>query len=170
MAAGSEAAVQGLIEEIDALWGGDASEITVTGDDAIAALINDELSGSQAVSVALTVAAALVILLLYFGLTDRRPTLGLITMVPIAVVLVWILGVMFVLGISYNVGTALAVVLAIGISVDYTIHLTHRFLEEERESQRVSDALRRAMPTTGGALLASALPQGSGSWCCWPRP
>ena len=162
VAAGSEGALQGLIEELDALWGGDASEITATGGDALTALINDELSGSQAVSVALTLAAALAILLLYFGLTDRRPVLGLITMVPIAAVLVWILGVMFVLGISYNVGTALAVVLAIGISVDYTIHLTHRFLEEERESQRVGDALRRAMDTTGGALLASALTTGLG--------
>ena len=59
---------------------------------------------------------------------------------------------MFVLGISYNVGTALAVVLAIGISVDYTIHLTHRSWRKNE-----NPASRRCAATgdgpTGGALL-----------------
>ena len=64
---------------------------------------------------------------------------------------------MWVFGISYNMGTALMVVLTIGIGVDYTIHLTHRFLEEEKESARVVDAVRQSMVTTGGALLASAV-------------
>ena len=54
-------------------------------------------------------------------------------------------------------GTALMVVLTIGIGVDYTIHLTHRFLEEHEEADQVVDGIRNAMTTTGGALLASAL-------------
>ena len=153
----SNEALQELIEEIEALWGGGASELTVTGGDALIALITDELAASQVSSVSLVVAAALAILLLYFGLRERRPMLGLITILPIVVTLAWLLGAMWLFGISYNMSTALMVVLTIGIGVDYTIHLTHRFLEEHRESPAVPEALRRAMVTTGGALLGSAL-------------
>ena len=153
----SNEALQDLIDEIEALWGGGASEITVTGGDALIALITDELAASQVSSVGLVIAAALAILVLYFALSESRPMLGLITILPIAVTLAWLLGAMWLLRISYNMGTALMVVLTIGIGVDYTIHLTHRFLEEERDSPRVLDAVQRAMTTTGGALLGSGL-------------
>lgn len=59
--------------------------------------------------------------------------------------------------IPYNMVTALITALTIGIGVDYTIHLTHRFLEEEQHSRRIADAMHRAMTTTGGALVAGAL-------------
>ena len=150
-------ASRALVAELETLWGGDASEITVTGGDSLIALVTEELTESQVVSVGLTTLAALVILVLYFGLTQFRPALGLITIVPIAVVVVWVLGAMWALGISYNMVTALITAITIGIGVDYTIHLTHRFLEEERGSRRIRDAMQRAMTTTGGALVASAL-------------
>ena len=150
-------ALQELIDELESLWGGDSSEITVTGGDALIALITKELAASQALSVGLVIAAALAILVAYFGISRSRPALGLITIIPIAVTLAWLLGAMWVFGISYNMGTALMVVLTIGIGVDYTIHLTHRFLEEHEEAGQVVDGIRNAMTTTGGALLASAL-------------
>ncbi|MDE0615129.1 MAG: MMPL family transporter [bacterium] len=153
----SNEALQELITELETLWGGDTSEITVTGGDALIALITEELADSQVLSVGLVIAAALAILVAYFAISQSRPLLGLITIIPIAVTLSWLLGAMWVFGISYNMGTALMVVLTIGIGVDYTIHLTHRFLEELQESARVVDAIRGAMVTTGGALLASAL-------------
>ena len=153
----SNEALQELITELETLWGGDSSEITVTGGDALIALITEELADSQVLSVGLVIAAALSILVAYFAISQARPLLGLITIIPIAVTLSWLLGAMWVFGISYNMGTALMVVLTIGIGVDYTIHLTHRFLEELEESARVVDAIRGAMVTTGGALLASAL-------------
>ena len=146
-----------LIAELEALWGGDPSEITIAGGDSLIALVTEELTDSQALNVTITILAALLILVLYFGLTRFRPALGLITIIPIAVVLIWVLGAMWAMRISYNVVTALITALTIGIGVDYTIHLTHRFLEEEKESHRIRDAMQRAMTTTGGALLASAL-------------
>ena len=150
-------ALQDLIDEIESLWGGAGGDVIVTGGDALIALITEELAASQALSVGLVIAAALAILVAYFGISRSRPALGLITIIPIAVTLAWLLGAMWVFGISYNMGTALMVVLTIGIGVDYTIHLTHRFLEEHEEADQVVDGIRNAMTTTGGALLASAL-------------
>lgn len=157
VAVGGVAAARDLITGVEALWGGDASAITVTGGDAPIVLLTDELFASQAVSLVLTALAALAILVLYFGITRSRPSLGLITVAPIAVVVIWVLGAMWVLDISYNMVTTLISAITIGIGVDYTIHLTHRFLEEERGSRPIGDAMRRAMTTTGRALLGSAL-------------
>ena len=150
-------ALQDLIDEIESLQGGAGGDVIVTGGDALIALITEELAASQALSVGLVIAAALAILVAYFGISRSRPALGLITIIPIAVTLAWLLGAMWVFGISYNMGTALMVVLTVGIGVDYTIHLTHRFLEEHEEAGQVVDGIRNAMTTTGGALLASAL-------------
>jgi len=98
-----------------------------------------------------------VLLLLYFGFTHFRPLLGLFAVLPIAVVVIWVLGSMVVLGISYNAVTALITALIIGVGVDYMIHLTHRFLEERQKTHSLTVAMRSTMLTTGGALIGSAL-------------
>ena len=65
---------------------------------------------------------------------------------------------MAALGISYNVITALITALTIGVGVDYTVHITHRFLEElQQVGGDVNDAMSRTMRTTGAALVGSAL-------------
>ncbi len=157
VAANSATLLPQLLDELDDLWGGDGSQTTATGGETLSALINSELGRSQTVTIPLTIAAALAILLLYFGFSARRPTLGLFCMLPIAMVVSWLLAAMWILGISYNVLTALVVALTIGIGVDYTIHLTHRFIHAEQESNDSTHALTQAMTTTGGALVASAL-------------
>jgi len=45
----------------------------------------------------------------------------------------------------------------IGIGVDYTIHVTHRFQEFRREGLDVDAAISTTLGTTGSALLASAV-------------
>lgn len=146
-----------LLDELDVLWGGDPRQTTATGGETLHALINSELGRSQIVTIPLTIAAAMVILLFYFWFSERRPILGLLSMLPIALVVAWLLAAMWILGISYNLATALTVALTIGIGVDYTIHLTHRFMEAEQAAQDPAKALQLAMTTTGGALVASAL-------------
>lgn len=157
VAADSGTLLPQLLDELDELWGGDPKHTTATGGETLQALINSELGRSQSITIPLTIAAAMVILLLYFGFSERRPVLGVISILPIALVVTWLLAAMWIFGVSYNLATALVVALTIGIGVDYTIHLTHRFIEAEQETQDPAMALRLAMTTTGGALIASAL-------------
>lgn len=57
------------------------------------------------------------LLVAYFGVVDRSPLIGLVTMIPSMFVVVWVLGTMYLLGISFNVFTAMVSSLAIGIGV-----------------------------------------------------
>ncbi len=146
-----------LFAEVDGLWFGDDSAITPIAGEITSVEVTDSLTDSQATSIVLTLVVALVILILFFWITEFRPMLAVLSVLPILLVLLWVLGTMVVLGYSYNVITALITALSIGIGVDYTIHVTHRFIEEVDHGKSVSEAIGNTMSTTGGALIGSAL-------------
>ena len=146
-----------LFADVDGLWFGDDDDITPIANEITALEVTDSLTSSQATSIVLTVVAALVVLTLFFWVTEFRPMLAVLSVLPILLVLVWVLGTMVLLGYSYNVITALITALSIGIGVDYTIHVTHRFVEEIEHGKKIGEAINITMRTTGGALIGSAL-------------
>ena len=83
--------------------------------------------------------------------------LGLFAVGPIVVVLICVLGAMALLGIPYTLVTSIITALSIGIGVDYTIHVIHRYREEFTRLRDPERAAIRTLATTGSALLGSAL-------------
>ena len=100
---------------------------------------------------------ALGILAIFFWLTLRQPALGFIAVGPIVLVLFSVLGTMALLGIPYTLVTSIITALSIGIGVDYTIHVIHRYREEFAHVRNSEKAAIRTLATTGSALLGSAL-------------
>ena len=146
-----------LFTDVDGLWFGDDNDITPIANEITALEVTDSLTASQATSIVFTIVAALIVLVLFFWITEFRPMLAVLSVLPILLVLVWVLGTMVLLGYSYNVITALITALSIGIGVDYTIHVTHRFVEEIEHGRQIREAVNLTMRTTGGALIGSAL-------------
>lgn len=146
-----------LFRQVDQLWFGDSSEITPIANEILSLEVTDSLTSSQATSIFLTILAAVIVLIFFFWFTEFRPMLAVLSVFPILLVLIWVLGTMVILGYDYNVVTALITALSIGIGVDYTIHITHRFLEEREHDRDVSRAMAATMRTTGGALIGSAI-------------
>ena len=66
-------------------------------------------------------------------------------------------GMMALTGIPFGPVTATISALAIGIGVPYTIHITHRFLEDKERLGSTEEAIRSTMLHTGSALAGSAL-------------
>ena len=144
-------------ENIEALWSGDDDAITATSESILSVEVTDQITDRQTEAISTTVAAALGILALFFWVTLRRPTLGIIAVGPIVLVLIWVLGTMALLGIPYNLITSIITALSIGIGVDYTIHVIHRYREEFSHTRNPEKAAIRTLATTGSALLGSAL-------------
>lgn len=154
------AMAESLIRSLDVLGApleSFGASFTPTGPDLIAVVITEEMTEGQLRSIVVTIAAALVVLGAFFMVTERHAVLGLITVLPIILVVGWVLGSMALLGISYNVLTALITALTIGVGVDYTIHIAHRFLEDHAKGQGIRRSVESALRTTGGALIGSAL-------------
>jgi predicted RND superfamily exporter protein len=86
----------------------------------------------------------------------RSIRFGVVTIIPIGLVVAWLYAFMYAFGFGLNFVTATIAAISIGVGIDYAIHMTLRFREElERDGDRVA-ALGRAANGTGVALLASA--------------
>ena len=154
---GDPSASKRLQEDVEAVWAGDDAALTATSDSIISFVVTDAIRDRQTESIGTTIAAALLVLALFFWLTVRQPALAVIAVVPTVLVLVSVLGTMALLGIPYTITTSIITALSIGIGVDYTIHMIHRYREEFARLRNPERAAVRTLATTGSALLGSAL-------------
>ena len=154
---GDQERTAAMLEDINGLWFGGEEEFTATSGGIVSLEIVEVIQESQTEAIVTTIGAALVILTIFFWVTQGQPALGFIAVGPIVLVLIWVLGTMALLGIPYNVVTALITALSIGIGVDYTIHVIHRYKEEFARLRDPEAAASRTLATTGAALIGSAL-------------
>jgi hypothetical protein len=132
-----------------------ASAIAVS-QNIIGDVVITSLTQSQSASLFITIAVAALVLVISFAVESRRWFLGIITIAPVGLVVLWTYGLMFATGIPFGPVTATLAALAIGIGVPFTIHIARRFLGDRREYHDADVAMRSTMRHTGGALAGSA--------------
>ena len=137
-------------------------DTVATSQNIISGVIVSSLSSSQVNSLVITLIAATIVLMISFWFENRRPFLGVITMVPVALVVLWTFGLMYVSGIPFGPVTATLTGLAVGIGVPYTIHMARRFEEDRARFDNIEDAIRSTTRNTGGALAGSAFTTAAG--------
>ncbi|MCY3802609.1 MAG: MMPL family transporter [Chloroflexi bacterium] len=146
-----------LQQQLEELWAGDDDAITATSESIISITVTDSITERQTEAIATTIAAALTVLALFFWVTLRQPALAVVAVGPIVFVLICVLGTMALVGIPYSLITSIITALSIGIGVDYTIHVIHRYREEFVRLRNPEEAAVRTLATTGSALLGSAM-------------
>ena len=154
---GEPALAKVLQGDLETLWRGDDEAVTATSESIIAVTVTDAITDRQTEAISATVAVALIVLAVFFWITMRQPALSFIAVGPIVLVLIWVLGTMALLGIPYSLVTSIITALSIGIGVDYTIHVIHRYREEYTRTRNPEQAAIQTLTTTGSALLGSAL-------------
>ena len=154
---GNPAQTKLIQEEIEGLWFGDDEALTATSESIISVTVTDSITERQTEAITTTILAALTVLAVFFWVTVRQPALAIIAVGPIVLVLISVLGTMALLGIPYTIITSIITALSIGIGVDYTIHMIHRYREEYAHMRDPELAAVRTLGTTGSALLGSAL-------------
>jgi uncharacterized protein len=129
----------------------------VTSGEIIGDVVVSTLRNSQVSSLLETLGAALILLMINFWVEARRPFLGVLTTVPVALVVLLSFGIMAALGIPFGPVTATIAALAIGIGIPYMIHITHRYEEDRARCETADEAIDSTLTFTGGALAGSAL-------------
>jgi uncharacterized protein len=109
-------------------------------------LINDNIK-----TIFLAIIGVIIILWIYF----KSIRIALISAIPTILTLTWLAGTMYLLDIRITVMTASVGAMMIGISVDYAIHLTHRFHENVNEGKK--GAVEDTVVGIGTALFASVM-------------
>ncbi|MFZ4617777.1 MAG: efflux RND transporter permease subunit [Rectinemataceae bacterium] len=108
--------------------------------------------------ISLTLALALVILI---DSLIRSLRAALVTIIVLTSTIVLQYGVMGLAGLPFNLATALAGALAIGVG-DYAIHLTVRYMEDRKSGLSPEDAIATALSTSGRSVAFTAMTIGGG--------
>jgi uncharacterized protein len=98
-------------------------------------------------SVWFSLAAVFLLVILDF----RRPVTSLLALVPLIVGALWMVGVMPLIGMQFNLVNVSIVPLILGIGIDNGVHILHRYRMER--TQRVHQAVAH----TGKAIMLSSL-------------
>ncbi|MFW6038761.1 MAG: efflux RND transporter permease subunit [Candidatus Saliniplasma sp.] len=115
-----------------------------------------ELTATQVRSLMATIIIVAIALSIVFYFLHKSFLLGVITTVPVAIITLWIVGTMYAMGVSLNVMTVSITALTVGMGVDYSIHITHRFNEERSNNTDLYDTVHETVQNTGAALFGSA--------------
>lgn len=128
-----------------------------TSDQLVIDEIMEQLRNSQVTGLVVTLLASMLILALVFWIRDRAPMLGVLAITTVGFTAIWVLGLMALVGIPFNVMTAMVSSLAIGIGVPFGIHVANRFFEDRATRPDVQTAMHHTLAHTGGALVGSAV-------------
>ncbi|MEF8773719.1 MAG: MMPL family transporter, partial [Halobacteriales archaeon] len=141
---------------------GEGVSAIATGDGIVNQITADELAETAFLSLIVALLSVLAVLAIAYRATEGSATLGVVTIVPVAFTLSWILGTMAVLDIPFNIVTGMITGLTIGLGVDYSLHVSERFKHELATAETVAAALHETVIGTGGALLSSAATTAAG--------
>jgi predicted RND superfamily exporter protein len=136
---------------------------TATGSVVVLKAVSDVIAQSAYNSLALAIIASAVFLVFIYWLLERRPGLGIANLVPILLTIAALAATMRYLDIPFNVLTGTTLSIGIGLGIDYSAHIVHRFSEEYRGSTDLQEALRVSVRGTGGALAGSMLTTTTGT-------
>ncbi len=128
-------------------------EIRITGRSLKDVLVINALVSSQIYSLALATVIISVLLLIVF----RSAALAALSLIPNMFPIILNFGVMGVMGIPLDTGTALIAAVALGIAVDDTIHFLTEYQERRAQGLLIPEALMHVIDTKGRAILSSSL-------------
>lgn len=120
--------------------------------------LNKLVVESQLISVGVSLLIVFLILSIYY----RSAFAGLFGIIPLALSILINFGIMGRLGIKLNIGTAMVASFAIGIGVDYTIHLLAAYHKCFLKTQGSGQFLYLTFLGSGKAILFNAVSVGAG--------
>jgi uncharacterized protein len=135
-----------------ALQGEAVTALSLTGEPIKRYNMVQSITQSLQISITLSVIGCFLIVLVVL----RDWLYAIATTLPVLVLVAWLFAFMVLTGMSLNVVTVTVAAMAIGVGIDYSIHITGRYREEARNGHDPILSVRRAMDSSGVALLGSA--------------
>ncbi len=129
------------------------AEITIAGVLPLLSATLEEVVSTTAWSYGI---AAIAISLMMMALL-RSPGLGLVAMLPNLAPILVVMGLMYLMSIPLDLFTMLVATIAIGITVDNTVHFTHHFREAFAATGDARQAIDTAFHHAGRALLTTSI-------------
>ena len=127
-------------------------KIVPFGDGWISYLTVRLLVEGQASSIALALVTDLILISILLG----SLRMGLIAVLPVAFSLLMVLAALALAGTPLGIANSMFAGIALGIGLDFAIHLTTAYRQRLRQGMPATEALRRTLEVTGPAVCVSA--------------
>jgi predicted RND superfamily exporter protein len=126
--------------------------------------INKGIHDTQAYTTIVTLFVLTLVLMVVF----RSPRLGLYTMIPVAVVILWQPLLMRSGDVNVNIFTAMIGTIVFGIGVDDAIHVMHRIREEGESAVGITKAVEHTGQTIFETSLTTVAGMAAGFFVSFP--
>jgi len=127
--------------------------IEITGMPFVDITMDRSLLNSQFGSISI----AIVFVIIFVGLILRSASSGIYSAIPIVAAIIILFGVMGLTGISLNIATVLVASVALGIGIDYSIHIISHFNHNYRVSGNAKTAIEQSIMVSGKAIIINVV-------------
>lgn len=145
--------VNGIIEMLYSFTDADQAIASIGG----YGYIRSELANKVLTGTFWSLGIALLVIFVLLTVIFRSTMAGFLGVIPLAVSVMVLFGLMGLTGIRLDVATALLSSVMIGVGVDYTIHFLWRYREERRLTRFPGEAVITTINTTGRGIIFNAL-------------
>ncbi|MBC8871191.1 MAG: MMPL family transporter [Planctomycetes bacterium] len=142
-----------LIDEVTRISREEFKEAEVTGSFVLLTNLIASVIRDQWLAFCVALAGIGVTMLLAFG----RPVYAVIALVPNALPILMVTGLMGWIGLKINMGAAMIAAVSVGLSVDSSIHYISFFRRARAAGKTVRDALTEVQQSVGRAMIFSTL-------------
>ncbi len=133
-------------------------EIQITGMPFVDITMDQSLVNSQIGSISI----AIVFVILIVGLILRSLKSGVYAALPIIAAILILFGLMGLTGISLNMATVLVASVALGIGIDYSIHVISHFNQAYAYTEDLDHAIDEAVIVSGRAIVINVISVSAG--------
>ncbi len=134
----------------------DLDRVIVTGGPIVSYSTFQSINEGQIQTLLITFIIAFAILTILYLYLGEGLLLGAVTILPLVFVISWTFGTMYFIDIPLNPVTVTIAAITVGLGIDYSIHLSQRFLEDSKRISKPECALCVSASHTGSALFGSA--------------
>jgi len=136
----------------------EACQIQITGMPFVDITMDRSLINSQLGSISI----AIIFVIIIVGLMLRSFLNGLYASLPIMAAIIILFGVMGLTGISLNIATVLVASVALGIGIDYSIHIISHFNESFKKTNNAEKAVEDTILISGKAIIINVISVSAG--------
>lgn len=136
----------------------DTNQIDITGMPFVDTTMDRSLINSQLGSISI----AIIFVIFIVGLILKSFKSGLLASVPIIAAIAMLFGIMGLFGISLNIATVLVASVALGIGIDYSIHIISHFNHEIANGENTFTAVKNSILISGNAIIINVVSVSAG--------
>ncbi len=133
-------------------------QIQITGMPFVDITMDQSLVNSQIGSISI----AIVFVIIIVGLILRSLASGIYAAIPIIAAITILFGIMGLTGISLNIATVLVASVALGIGIDYSIHVISHFNQTYEQTGDLGSAIHEAIVVSGKAIIINVISVSAG--------